>query len=86
MPSGAMMIVIAITVVIVLNMILTATMGNNMREISYNQFLTYLEGGYVESVELLPDRIMITLAPVEVDEAVPTPTPQPPTNLFNLGL
>ena len=86
MPSGAMMIVIAITVVIVLNMILTATMGNNMREITYSQFLEYLAGGYVESVEILPDRIMITLAPDEVAEAAPTPEPQVPTNPFAIGL
>ena len=86
MPSGAMMIVIAITVVIILNMILTGMMGNNMREISYSQFIEYLEGGYVESVEVLPDRIMITLMPEEIVEAEPTPEPQAPGNLFNIGL
>ena len=85
MPSGAMMIIIAITSVMILNMIITGMMGNNMREITYSEFIEYLEGGYIESVEVLADRIMITLAPEEIAEGGPTPEPQAPANPFSIG-
>ena len=83
MPSGAVMIVLAVALVFVINMVITGVTGNDMREVTYSQFVEYLEAGGVESVELLPDRIMITLRP-EVSEPGPAPRPTP-ERLFNFG-
>ena len=61
--GGIMLIIIAITGVLLVNMLVGAIIGNNMRRIYYSEFVAYLEAGRVESVEVQPDRIMITLLP-----------------------
>ena len=63
MPGGFMMISIAIGIVIILNLILSSIVGNQIQRIEYSEFLEHLEAGRVQSVEVQPDRLLITLAP-----------------------
>ena len=86
MPNGAMLVMIAISVVIIINMLITSLIGNHMQEISYSEFVSLLRDGMVESVEVLPDRIMITLIPTEPAEAPATPEPAAPGGFLGVGI
>jgi len=57
------MIAIAIGIVVLLNMFISAISGNRMERITYNEFLDFLEAGQVLEVEVQPDRLEIVLAP-----------------------
>ena len=65
-------------------MLVGAIIGNNMRRILYSDFIEYLEAGRVVSVEVQPDRLMITLLPefseeedgVHASEDAYTPEPE----------
>jgi cell division protease FtsH len=71
MPSGFMMIGIIVAGVILMNMIMANLMGGNrMERIPYSQFIAYLEAGEIESVEVRPDRLVITMVG---DEEYDTP-------------
>ncbi|MCL2404827.1 MAG: ATP-dependent zinc metalloprotease FtsH [Defluviitaleaceae bacterium] len=63
MPSGLMMIAIAIGIVFMLNMLISAIAGSGMERITYNEFIELLEAGDVTDVEVQSDRLEITLAP-----------------------
>jgi len=63
MPSGLMMIAIAIGIVFLLNQFLGAIAGSGITRITYNEFLAYLDAGLVTKVEVQSDRIEITLSP-----------------------
>jgi len=70
MPSGLMMIAIAIGVVFLLNQFISAIAGSGMVRITYNEFMDYLEAGRVTTVLVHADRLEITVAPaVETDDA-----------------
>ena len=68
MPSGLMMILIAIGIVALLNVLIGAIAGSGMQRITYDEFLAYLEAGRVTQVEVQSDRLEITLAPEEESE------------------
>ena len=86
MPNGAMLVLIAISVVIIINMLITSLIGNNIREIPYSEFVALLADGMVESVEVLPDRILITLVPTESEVEQPEPEPAAPGGFFAGGI
>ena len=64
-PSGLTMIAIAIGIVVLLNMFIGALAGGGIERITYNEFLELLESGRVTEVEVQPDRIEITITPLE---------------------
>ena len=63
MPSGLMMIAIAIGIVVLLNQLIGAIAGSGITRITYNEFMEFLEDGQVLRVEVQPDRLEIALAP-----------------------
>jgi len=69
LPSGLTMIAIAIGIVVLLNVFISAISGSGMERITYNEFLGFLEAGRVTEVEVQPDRLEITLMPLELFEA-----------------
>jgi len=83
MPGGLTMVVIAISIVFLLNMLITSLASSGTRRITYNEFMYYLREGRVERLEVQPDRLMITLRPEEVPESIPIPEPSPATNFMD---
>ncbi|MCL2217252.1 MAG: ATP-dependent zinc metalloprotease FtsH [Defluviitaleaceae bacterium] len=82
MPSGIMMAAIAVSVVILLNMVIGAMSRNNMVRVTYDEFVALLAEGKVQEVEVMPDRLVITLFPEELAYE-PEPTPAP-ANIFEV--
>ena len=67
-PGGFTIILISLAVFFVVQMLLGSLMGDTTREVDYHEFLSYLEDGRVERVEVRTDRLVITLFPEEVEE------------------
>ncbi|MCL2572469.1 MAG: ATP-dependent zinc metalloprotease FtsH [Defluviitaleaceae bacterium] len=67
-PSGLTMVAIAIGIVFLLNMFISAIAGSGMERITYNEFLDFLEAGRVMEVEVQPDRLEIVLSPEEEED------------------
>ena len=64
-PGGITMVIVSIAVFFLVNMLIGALMGTPTQRILYNEFVEFLEMGRVENVEVMPDRIMVTLFPEE---------------------
>ena len=75
-PSGVMMVVVAISVFFLINMMISAVTGTPTQRILYSDFVQYLQNGRVQSVEVQPDRIMITLLPEITEETEEPEAPQ----------
>jgi len=65
MPSGLMMIAIAIGIVVLLNWFVSAIPASRIERINYNEFMELLEDGQVIKVEVRADRLEVTLVPEE---------------------
>jgi len=92
MPGGILMTVLIIaTIVIVMQLILGALTGDRTERIYYSDFLEKLEAGEIAHVEVLPDRLIITLAEEEEEEAAPPvydpePSPSPAGSFFDRSM
>jgi len=87
LPNGIMLLMIAISMFMLINMLVNALFRTEPERILYSEFIAYLEEGRVESVIFHSDRLKITLLPeygeengAEVDE--PPPIPQTLVELF----
>ena len=60
-PGGFMTILLIISTVMLIYTISGMFRGDRTREVDYHEFLTYLEDGMVERVEVRSDRLIITL-------------------------
>jgi len=84
-PSGVTMVLIAITLVILLNLLISTLMGgSDSHEIDYHQFIEHLEEGRIERVEIRSDRLTIILFEEAEEYVVEDYEPAPATNLMNL--
>ena len=77
MPSGIMMVGIAILVFLLIQMLLSSIMGDRRERILYSEFVYKLEAGLVEHVEVQSDRIVITLLPEETETSHETGATEP---------
>ena len=69
-PSGLTMIAIAVGIVFLLNMLFGSIAGGRIERITYNEFLYLLEEGRVAEVDVMTDRLEITLTiPDDEDES-----------------
>ena len=66
-PSGLTMIAIAVGIVFLLNMLIGSITGGRIERITYNEFLYLLEEGRIAEVEVMPDRLEITLTLEEAE-------------------
>jgi len=67
-PGGFTMVLIAFVLFFLVNMLLSSLTGDSTREVDYHEFLTYLENGRVERVDVRPDRLVVLLLPEETEE------------------
>ena len=63
LPNGMMLLMIAFSMFILINMLVNTLIINDSERIYYSEFIELLEAGRVERVVVQPDRLVITLFP-----------------------
>jgi len=68
-PSGFVILIIGVLIFIFASSLFNTSSRNTIREVDYHEFITYLEDGLIERVEVRADRLVILLLP-QGEEAI----------------